>query len=264
MGQFLTASRKLQRAIALAATSLTAASLIVFGPPSPAFANVTAVTLSPATWTPGSSQAFTLTLQVSGSLNYSAFWALNRQTWTLSQTGSYDGTFDEGTDTLTCATTGITYTSALYDGWGSGVKTRACLDDQDSNYFEIGMNNPNVTGTGTVVVSVPAGLLTAPSILGTTVFQTVTYSTFDFNAVVAEAAPVEVGPRQVPPSHIQSVGMPHSDTCESVEDHELGWGTGLTGGWKRSWGAWLNDGNGGVACTRTLAYDINVNRWVIG
>jgi len=110
---------------------LAAAMSIPLG--APASAGVTSVTVSPATWTPGSSQAFSLTLQVSGSLEYVGFWDLNSpRSWTLSQTGDNAGTFDDATDTLTC-TTGVTYTSALFDGWGSGAKGDVCYDDQDSS-----------------------------------------------------------------------------------------------------------------------------------
>lgn len=249
----------------VASLATIASAILAVGLSGPASAGVTSVTLSPATWTPGSSQAFTLTMQVSGSLTYVGFWDLNRpQTWTLSQTGSNAGTFDEATDTLTC-TTGVTYTSALFDGWGTGAKGNVCYDDQDSTYFEIGMNNTDVTGTGTVVISVPAGLLTAPSAVGTTVFQAIANPdpTLDFDAVVTEAAPVAVDPRSAPASHLQGVGLPASGSCDAVDDADLGWGTGLSGGWTPSWGAWLNSGAGGAACTRTLTYDLGRDRWVI-
>jgi hypothetical protein len=247
-------------------TSLSAIVFAIFtlGLSSPASAGVTSVTVSPATWTPGSSQAFTLTLQVSGSLTYVGFWDLNQpQTWTLSQTGSNAGTFDEATDTLTCAT-GVTYASALFNGWGNGAKGNICYDNQDSTYFEIGMNNTDVTGTGTVVISVPAGLLTAPSTVGTTVFQAIANPDpkLNFNAIVAEATPPAAEAENAPPSHIQAVGLPASGSCDAVEDADLGWGTGLSGGWIPSWGAWLNDGTGGPACMRTLAYDPARSRWV--
>ena len=256
---------RLRRASGLAATSLAAAALLVSGMSSPASAGATSVTVSPATWTPGSSQAFTLTLQVSGSLTYVGFWDLNRpQIWTLSQTGSNTGTFDESTDTLTC-TTGVTYTSTLFDGWGNGAKGNVCYDDQDSTYFEIGMNNVDVTGTGTVVISVPAGLLTAPLTPGTTTFQAIANPdpTLNFDAIVSDAAPAAVDTGSAPPSHVQGVGLPTSGSCDAVDDADLGWGTGLTGGWAPSWGAWLNDGAGGPACTRTLAYDLGRNRWAV-
>lgn len=265
MSRHRAGSRRLHRAIGPAVASLAAAALLVSGLSSPASAGVTSVTVSPATWTPGSSQAFTLTLQVSGSLTYVGFWDLNRpQIWTLSQTGSNAGTFDDTTDTLTC-TTGVTYTSTLFDGWGSGAKGNVCYDDQDSTYFEIGMNNPNVTGTGTVVISVPAGLLTAPLTLGTTIFQAIANPdpALNFDAIVSEAATVAVDPGSAPPSHVQGVGLPASGSCDEIDDAGLGWGTGLTGGWALGWGAWLNDGAGGTACIRTLAYDLGRNRWAI-
>lgn len=257
---------RLHRAVGPAVASLAVAALFVSGLSSPASAGATSVTVSPVTWTPGSSQAFTLTLQVSGSLTYVGFWDLNRpQIWTLSQTGSNAGTFDESTDTLTC-TTGVTYTSTLFDGWGNGAKGNVCYDDQDSTYFEIGLNSPNVTGAGTVVISVPAGLLTAPLTLGATTFEAIASPdpTLNFDAIVSEATPVAVDTGSAPPSHVQGVGLPASGSCDEVDDADLGWGTGLAGGWAPSWGAWLNDGAGGPACIRTLAYDLGRNRWGIG
>ena len=238
----------------------------------PAHAGVTSVTISPATWTPGSSQAFTLTMQISpGTFRYLGFWENNgTRTWTLSRTGSYNGTLS-GT-TLTCATTGVTYTSALFTGWGDGVKMNACYDDQDSSYFEIGANlnllptRFSISGPGTVVMSIPAGLLTAPDTEGTSVLQAIANPDpkTNFNAVVAASAPAPEATVPVPPtSHMQAVGLPVSGWCSDVDDADLAWGTGLTGGWTPSWGGWLNDGLGGVACSRSLVNVSGTQRWII-
>jgi hypothetical protein len=53
---------------------------------------------------------------------------------------------------------------------------------------------------------------------------------------------------------VQQVPMPVSDTCSEVDDEQFAWGTGLRGGWSKSWAQWANDGLGGPVCTRTLVY----------
>jgi hypothetical protein len=58
-----------------------------------------------------------------------------------------------------------------------------------------------------------------------------------------------------PPKH-QAVPMPKAG-CDAVDDAELGYGTGLTGGWQRGWETW-RDSDGevvfdGWACVRAFA-----------
>jgi len=232
---------------------------------SAAEAAVTAVTVSPAAWTPGSSQGFTVTLQITGSVTYVGFMENNgTRTWTLSQTGTYDGTLSG--NTLTCATSGVTYTSSMFSTWGDGVKTNACYDDQDRSWFEVGASiaGASASGPGTIVITVPAGLLTAPTAEGTTVLKAfgIPDPTLTFNGIVATAV---VAPTAAitPQSHLQAVGMPGSGACDDVDDEQLAWGTGLTGGWQRSWGQWLHDGLGGWACSRTLSNVAGTERWAV-
>jgi hypothetical protein len=52
----------------------------------------------------------------------------------------------------------------------------------------------------------------------------------------------------------QALRMPVLGTCADVADADFAWGTGLTGGWKPSWQQWVNDGQGGPVCQRTIAY----------
>jgi len=68
---------------------------------------------------------------------------------------------------------------------------------------------------------------------------------------------------QTPPSHLQQVGLPASGECTDIDDSGLAWGTGLTGGWTKAWGEWLNNGLGGWACSRTLQYSTPQAAWVI-
>ena len=259
-----------RRSLSLRIIIVALVACLPVGMGAPAHAGVTSVTISPATWTPGSSQAFTLTLQISSdSVAYLGFQENNgTRTWTLSQTGGRDGTLSGST--LTCASTCVMYTSDLFAGRGSGVRTNACYDDQDGNYFEIGVSlaaaSITVSGPGTIVISIPAGLLTAPSTEGTTVLQAFSDSgsPVNFNAVVAAAAPApEAGAEDPATSHMQAVGLPVTGSCSDVDDSDLAWGTDLTGGWTPSWGGWLNDGLGGVACSRMLVNVSGTQRWII-
>ncbi len=61
----------------------------------------------------------------------------------------------------------------------------------------------------------------------------------------------------------QAVGVPAGGTCADVVDPTLNLGVVSSGGWATSWGQWLNDGRGGVACTRTLTYDADSATWSV-
>ena len=57
----------------------------------------------------------------------------------------------------------------------------------------------------------------------------------------------------------QGLPLSATGTCDALDDKAVAYGTGLTGGWKRSWEPWVNttigaNGQriGGWACTRTL------------
>lgn len=50
----------------------------------------------------------------------------------------------------------------------------------------------------------------------------------------------------------QSLPLPSDGTCASISDADHAWATGLTGGWVKSWEHWVDGGNGGWACNRTL------------
>ena len=66
-----------------------------------------------------------------------------------------------------------------------------------------------------------------------------------------------------PPLILQQVGLAPSGSCTTFTDVNLNWGGAESGGWTQSWAQWLNDGRGGLVCTRTLVYDNSVNHWVI-
>lgn len=66
-----------------------------------------------------------------------------------------------------------------------------------------------------------------------------------------------------PASVHQGLPMPASGSCADITDAAYAWGTGLTGGWAKSWQLWINpaEGKGGWACTRTLVH--TGNAWTI-
>jgi len=232
-------------------------------------ANVASVSVSPASWAPGSSPAATFTLNVTGTVTgWVGFWEDNgTRTWSLSTLGWHNGTLSG--NVLTCATTGVTYTSTLFSSWGDGVKTNVCYDDQDSSYFEIGFNGgvAGIDGPGTIQISVPAGFLTAPSVIGSTTFRAYALERprvrTNFTVTVANPAPQPTEEISGMQPLLQQVGMPITGDCTNVEDSHLAWGTGLSGGWSRSWAEWVNAGSGGPVCSRSFAFDTNSQLWLI-
>ena len=66
----------------------------------------------------------------------------------------------------------------------------------------------------------------------------------------SSSSPAEPDAESGPPTVLQQVRAPESDSCRDVADTDLHLGTGITGGWSRSWAEWAN----GPVCTRTLTY----------
>lgn len=62
----------------------------------------------------------------------------------------------------------------------------------------------------------------------------------------------------------QQFGMPATSTCDEAQPEGLDWAGVASGGWGVSWAQWMNGGNGGAVCTRTLVYSTTQSRWVVG
>jgi hypothetical protein len=62
----------------------------------------------------------------------------------------------------------------------------------------------------------------------------------------------------------QQFGKPSSGTCDAAAPATLNWSGVTSGGWSESWAQWMNGGNGGAVCTRTLVYSTAQSRWVVG
>ena len=57
-----------------------------------------------------------------------------------------------------------------------------------------------------------------------------------------------------PEAAMQQFGKPDSMTCNEAQPEGLNWSGVPSGGWGESWAQWMNGGNGGTVCTRTLSY----------
>jgi hypothetical protein len=62
----------------------------------------------------------------------------------------------------------------------------------------------------------------------------------------------------------QQFGKPSSGTCDAAAPTTLNWSGVSSGGWSESWAQWMNGGNGGAVCTRTLVYSNALGHWVVG
>jgi hypothetical protein len=69
---------------------------------------------------------------------------------------------------------------------------------------------------------------------------------------------------ETPVSVLQQVGVGTDGTCAATLPADLNWGGADSGGWGRSWAQWVNGGNGGAVCTRTLVYSTSQSKWMIG
>lgn len=65
-----------------------------------------------------------------------------------------------------------------------------------------------------------------------------------------------------PSDLLQQVGKP-AGGCQSITAPELNWAGVPNGGWHESWAQWVNGGEGGTVCTRTLAYSTSTNAWFV-
>lgn len=63
---------------------------------------------------------------------------------------------------------------------------------------------------------------------------------------------------------VQQFGMPARGTCDEVQPDGLDWSGVSRGGWGVSWAQWMNGGNGGAVCTRTLVYSTAQAKWIVG
>lgn len=68
----------------------------------------------------------------------------------------------------------------------------------------------------------------------------------------------------VPAPVVQQFGRPASGTCDAGQPQGLDWAGVPGGGWTESWSEWMNGGQGGLVCTRTLVYSSALEAWAVG
>jgi len=66
-----------------------------------------------------------------------------------------------------------------------------------------------------------------------------------------------------PAPRIQQFPLPVTGTCDEAQPEGLNWGGVASGGWNESWSWWMNDGEGGHVCTRTLIYNTSMAVWQV-
>ncbi len=79
-----------------------------------------------------------------------------------------------------------------------------------------------------------------------------------YGGPASDGSSINVGPRDV----LQQFAAPETG-CEAVRRPELDWASVSSGGWGLSWAAWVNDGEGGSVCTRTLVYSNALAKWTV-
>lgn len=88
---------------------------------------------------------------------------------------------------------------------------------------------------------------------------------YDFTfATYVIADPARDPSTEVPPSVVQQFGKLAPGICADVASEHLDLSGVGSGGWSESWAQWVNDGAGGVVCTRTLVYIPSQSRWIVG
>ncbi len=63
---------------------------------------------------------------------------------------------------------------------------------------------------------------------------------------------------------VQQFGKPTSGSCDAAAPETLNWSGVASGGWGESWAEWMNSGNGGAVCSRTLVYSDSLGAWTVG
>jgi len=66
-----------------------------------------------------------------------------------------------------------------------------------------------------------------------------------------------------PGPRIQQFPRPATGTCDEAEPEGVNWSGVASGGWSDSWAQWMNDGEGGEVCTRTLIYNTSKAAWEV-
>lgn len=280
----------LQRRCALP-LALSAAAILIVGSATTGHAASTSPTVSPTFVTPGSTSSitvtYTLTSSEPGAWDTGAAFELTGFTPAVSG----GGTVTFAPSTITC-----TFAGGKAVTWSNSVLAShiaADIDPQCYAYSQSGFLRILLFGASPLVLSAPqaiavnvgSGVLTATAaegqydvmallmdVAGNVLDSGTTQISVSSSAPAPEPEPepepeptVEaVAPR--PAAH-QGLPMPNSGSCADVQDADYSWGTGLSGGWQKSWQPWVRaegsaESVGGWACIRTLQ-NTGGETWVI-
>mgnify|MGYP000476856814 CR=1 FL=1 len=66
-----------------------------------------------------------------------------------------------------------------------------------------------------------------------------------------------------PAPRVQQFPLPATGTCDEAQPDGLNWSGVASGGWSESWARWMNEGDGGHVCTRTLTYNPSTATWSV-
>lgn len=258
---------RIGRGVGTGLAVVTAVLALAVGAAPAAVADVDSASPSPSTWAPGSSPAFTLVMQTSGTLDGAiGFWNQGSSSeWHLTSPGTTDATLVGST--FTCGS-GVTFSSSAFSTISPGTFPDVCFAQSGGSYVDMWLqisDIQSITGNYTVTMTLPSGFLVGPTTLGDYVLQAYGYDGTDnrteFTITVAEGTG---GEDNTPTPIEQQVALPASGSCDAIDDATLDWGTGLRGGWTPSWSQWVNDGAGGPVCTRTVLYSNARAAWVLG
>jgi len=134
-----------------------------------------------------------------------------------------------GTGTLTyIASNGETTTYPIGTGGTPGLKVPS-----------------TVIYTGTVVGGAQVNIRAAGSVIQAWVVTVTEAPAPEPTTSISGGAPAPV---------LQQFGRPDVGSCDDVAPGTLDWSGVTSGGWSESWAQWVNNGNGGAVCTRTLTY----------
>ena len=168
--------------------------------------------------------------------------------------------------------TGATVTAV---SWTSATDTLFFVNDCSFQLDLVGLNGSTEVFRYTVN-SFGGSVRTAA--LGTTLTSIVVVKTSDaLSSVTLTATPPSGGGGgggggggasssrigSAPSPVVQEFGLPTSGTCDAAASTSLNWAGVASGGWSISWAEWMNGGQGGAVCTRTLVYDTRAAAWAV-
>ena len=147
----------------------------------------------------------------------------------------------------------VTFPNLLVAVGSVGVQSPGCPD-------WIFSSNPVATSPATGIVSTPD-----PITLTITGPGTISFTTSSPTSILTPlelTITISVLAGDPPPDVMQQVGAPSAGTCATFSDSTLNWAGAPSGGWGTSWAQWVNDGRGGIVCTRSL-YWMPSGRWSV-